>query len=377
MSMRLMHNWKSLFVCCAAVLAAGCPMPVDGLGEPVITITASPAWGSSGQLSGRVSHVVPRAYRIAVFTYREDANGWWTRPDFVNPLIEIGDDGAWSFSLGSADGEATKIAVFLVPRKTALPMAAGAASLPPALFDLALAHAGRYRSESSDERLIFFSGYEWRVKTSEGLAGPGPNLFSDSDDQVRVDSAGRLHLAITQGPDGPQCAEIISLDSFGYGKYVFRTSGALESLDTNAVLGLFTWSDDSAYHNREIDIEFSRWGDPGNDNAQYVVQPYDTAGNMFRFAAATGAQIASHRFEWRRTVVKFRSVLGTDPDTTDEQALLAEWKYSGPDMPLAGGENTRINFWLTQGTPPAGDGALEAVLDSLAFTPGITGKEDE
>jgi hypothetical protein len=68
--------------------------------------------------------------------------------------------------------------------------------------------------------------------------------------------------------------------SLGYGTYTFvvrETAG----IDPNAVLGLFLW-DPVAFriHNRELDIEISRWGDPKNSNSQFVVQPYSRPGNL-------------------------------------------------------------------------------------------------
>ena len=50
---------------------------------------------------------------------------------------------------------------------------------------------------------IRWSGYEWKVRSTGGAAqGPGPNIFSDSRDNVFVDSKGDLHLWITQREDG-------------------------------------------------------------------------------------------------------------------------------------------------------------------------------
>ncbi len=46
---------------------------------------------------------------------------------------------------------------------------------------------------------ITWSGYEWTVRSSRGATqGPGPNIFSDSRDNVFVDAKGDLHLRITQ-----------------------------------------------------------------------------------------------------------------------------------------------------------------------------------
>ncbi len=35
------------------------------------------------------------------------------------------------------------------------------------------------------------------MKASPGLVGPGPNVFSDSPENVWVDAAGQLHMRIT------------------------------------------------------------------------------------------------------------------------------------------------------------------------------------
>src|SRR5436305_1591178 len=104
--------------------------------------------------------------------------------------------------------------------------------------------------------VVSFSGYQWRVKSSTGRVGPGPNYFCDRPENVRVDPEGRLHLAITSRDGNWQCAEVISTRSFGYGRYRFYLDSSPD-LDPNAVLGMFTWNDEPAYHHREVDIEIS------------------------------------------------------------------------------------------------------------------------
>jgi hypothetical protein len=48
-------------------------------------------------------------------------------------------------------------------------------------------------------RIIQFAGYDWEVRSNEtALQGPGPNYFSDRDQNVWVDDLGRLHLKITR-----------------------------------------------------------------------------------------------------------------------------------------------------------------------------------
>jgi hypothetical protein len=71
------------------------------------------------------------------------------------------------------------------------------------------------------------------------------------------------------------------------------------ALDPNAVLGLFTWSDDPAFHNREIDIEFSRWGIADlTESGSHTVQPWETAGNQRTFSQPPVAS-STHSFTWR------------------------------------------------------------------------------
>ena len=134
------------------------------------------------------------------------------------------------------------------------------------------------------KRSITFSGYAWKVKSSEGPVGPGSNYFSDNKDNAWVDTAGRLHLRITQREGRWHCAEIIYERSFGFGTYRFYIATPLARLDPNITLGLFTWSDTPAYAHREIDIECGKWGKADDtNNAQFVVQPYQTPGRLSRY----------------------------------------------------------------------------------------------
>src|SRR5258708_3441244 len=119
--------------------------------------------------------------------------------------------------------------------------------------------AGRESTPRPEVRRLRFSGYDWTVKSSDGRVGPGPNYFSDSNDNVLVDAQGRLHLLITQPNGRWYCAEVISIRSFGYGTYRFYLDTNLDNLDPQIVLGMFTWNDAPAYNHREIDIEVSRW----------------------------------------------------------------------------------------------------------------------
>jgi len=216
-------------------------------------------------------------------------------------------------------------------------------------------------AETTGPRTIAFSGSSWTVKASTGLVGPGPNVFSDSPENVWVDAFGHLHMRITHRDGRWLAAEVILDKSLGHGTYRFNVASPLGQLDPNVVLGLFTWSDDPAYNNREIDIEFAKWGDAtATTNAQYVVQPYGSPGNLFSFVQPAGAP-TSHQFTWASNRVTFLS-------TTAAGATIASWQHRGRDVPKPGDERTRINLWLDGGAPPTDGNEVEVVLSGFTFS---------
>lgn len=159
-------------------------------------------------------------------------------------------------------------------------------------------------------RKLEFSGRRWLVKGTDTREGPGPNYFSDDEENVWVDGEGRLHLRISERDGQWRCAEVVSEEEFGYGHYVFKLGGGADAINENVVLGLFTWDTDPEYHNREIDIEIARWAEAANENCQYVVQPYEHPGKLHRFGVDLAGACSTHSFEWQRGRVAFRSARG-------------------------------------------------------------------
>lgn len=208
-------------------------------------------------------------------------------------------------------------------------------------------------------RVISFSGYDWAVKTSAGRVGPGPNYFSDSTNNVWVDANGYLHLKITKSGNKWYAAEVINKQSLGRGTYRFHLASLVDNLDPNAVLGLFTWNDAPDYNHREIDIEFSRWGNARDrTNAQFVVQPYDVPGNLVRFTQPPNTPASVHSFQWNPASIYHRSEAGN--------TLIAEHTFTAY-IPQPGGENARINLWLFRGRAPKS--TVEVVISRFEFIP--------
>lgn len=328
---------------------------------PQIVFDSVPPVGSFNDLRGRALGVTANDYRVAVFIY---VNGWWTKPywDVSKRLTTINSDGSWTCDIttGGSDQNATKIVAYLVPKTYMPPIATGQAEIPAEVAANAVANLEVTRSGSSVNRVIDFAGYKWVVKKSDTPVGPpdSGNYFSDSSQDVWVDSQGKLHLKISHSSGKWTCSEVICSRSFGYGTYTFTLDTDPTLLDKNAVLGLFTWNDAPEYAHREIDIEFSKWANSTDPNSQYVIQPWDQPNHRHRFNLPQSSGPSVHSFAWSAKSVVFQSSQG-EP-----------WTYSGSDIPVPGWENPRINLWLVGGyaSAPSDGKDIEVVVDGFNFT---------
>lgn len=210
-------------------------------------------------------------------------------------------------------------------------------------------------------RVIEFSGYEWVVRTSDNeKQGPGPNYFSDSDENVWVDTAGRLHLKIVERGGIWYCSGVTLRKSHGFNKYVFYVSGRVDRLDENVVGGLFTYMN----NDEEIDIEFSRWSDPENQDSQFAVQPSYLPGNKVRYDLNLTTDLSTHFFDWQPDKIEFASYNGhtLNPETED---VISTWTYSGNNIPPDSDERLKVNLWLFRGKAPVNKNENEMIIDRV------------
>ena len=213
---------------------------------------------------------------------------------------------------------------------------------------------------------IEFSGRRWEVSESGGRTrGPGPNVFDGGAQSVWVDPKGRLHLKIRRQGKRWTCAEVALDRSLGHGSYRFTLASRVDALDPQVVVGLFTWDNDEGDAHRELDVEFSRWGDPLRSNGQFVVQPYDTLGNLTRFELPPLPK-SVHEFEWLPESAAFSS-------RAPGGKVAAEHIF-GSAVPRPGKERTLINLWLYQGKPPRDGKPVELIVESFRFVPAPAGK---
>lgn len=333
--------------------------------DPDISFTFVPLYGSTANLQGAIADCLnPDSFKVAVYIY---VYGWWTKPYFNNPLTPIQADGSWTCDIttGGNDAQATKIAAFLLPDGYSPPLMSGGSPLPAELFTNAVAFTYVERTQ----RTITFADRIWNVKYAGSLEGPGPNYFSDAEEDVWVDAEGRLHLKISYHDGHWWSSEVFTADTVGFGDYTFTVTGPIDALNEQAVLGLFTWSSVAPpdQHNRELDVEFSKWANPANPfNAEYVVQPWDTPGNQHEFHLDLPDNTSTHTIQWRANSVSFGSYTGTEAVPGNE---LESWVYTGSDVPDEGLANARINLWLFEGAPPTDGQEIEVVIEAFTYAP--------
>lgn len=212
---------------------------------------------------------------------------------------------------------------------------------------------------ASGDRLGF-SGYSWIVVDDPELRGPGPNYFDRRN--VGIDAAGRLVLQ-TALRDGRWTSAHVFLErSFGYGHYELVLAAIEGVFDPLAVFGFFTWDDDPAYANREIDIELAQWGQPDAPVLNFVVQPAEGADWRVMLADLDLGQPLRLSFDWRPEAVYFRAESG---ERTVDWRFAPEADSRPFAVPPAGNERIGINLWLFQGRSPAGPSRV--VIEKFSY----------
>ena len=200
---------------------------------------------------------------------------------------------------------------------------------------------------------IDFSGYSWRIRASVGNGGGTYNYYDPAN--AWIDQRGFLHLRITKRGDNWMCAEATLTRSLRYGSYRFVV-GDVSHLEPAAVFIVGPAA--------KMDVEFSRWGRPEDKNAQYVVKPFDIAGNIARFTVPTGT--LTQWMEWQPGRVTFRtargSLLNPGGDTVAEHVFT-----SGVAEP--GEEGISLNLYVFGGTRFPLKHESEVVIQKFEFLP--------
>lgn len=193
-------------------------------------------------------------------------------------------------------------------------------------------------------RTLPWSGYAWDVRPP-GFGGPGPNAWSDSEANVRVDG-GDLVLSIVRDATGRwTSAEVDNQQHFGYGTYRWVVASDLSALDAHEVLGMFTYGGSSPSNN-EIDIEASHFDDrSGPTGWASVWQDASAWRHVVKSFQYSDRPPYVNRFTWSPGRVSYL--------VTDATGATLFRRTVTEGVPTPSSEVPRINYWRSSGTPPA------------------------
>jgi hypothetical protein len=214
-----------------------------------------------------------------------------------------------------------------------------------------------------DKGSLEFSGYRWLVISQEEKRGPGPTVFDARN--VSLDTEGRLVLETRRISGRWTSAHVFLSESLGYGSYEIRLAAQEFPLDKRAVFGFFTWDDDPAFANREIDIELARWNSSANANLHYNVQPSEgrpERGSSFEFDFSSPVTL---RFDWLPGSVSFSAVSERESFQWTFSDMGAQAKPFG--VPPKGNEKLGLNLWLFRGLSPKAPSRI--IVERFEFTP--------
>lgn len=350
----------TLLLLTSLILAlTGCQRATKPGVEAKILFTQLPEWnpGDENQrdiLEGTVSGARP-GQRIVV--YSKTGSLWWLQPLLTSPFTPILPDGVWrnEAHLGTDYG------ALLVD--SSYHPAAVLDELPKRGAGVQAVAASRGQEKSSSF-FVNFSGFTWRVRWKPSDRGGITNPYDPNN--VYVDKDDALHLQIAERDGRWTCSEVNLTRSLGYGTYSFTVED-VSALEPAVVFGMFTWdfSTDQENH-REFDINIGRWGDPGNKNAEFAVQPPFVPVNMSRFAAPAGK--LKHAMFWepgRITMVTSRASGAPGASVVSRHVFTSE-------VPTPGSESVRMTLFVYH-DPNAKFSGLnhraEVVVDHFEFLP--------
>lgn len=339
---------REAFVLAPVFLNAACRQAQSG-NTPAITFTRIPQTDPAGSAShdiieGRVTGA-SAGQKIVLYA---KTGQWWVQPLVDQPFTALRPNFQWT----NATHLGSHYAALLVKEEYKPEVSLNSLPEPNGNVLAVTVVPGAAQPPSP---IVQFSGYKWRLRDAPSGRG-GRNIYSPSN--IRVDQNGGMHLRISKTESDWSCAETSLIRNLGYGTYEFVIRG-LESLEPAAVFSMFTFDYASgAQHNREMNIEISRWGSPTKKNAQYVVQPYYVAANVHRFNVPHG--VLTFSLDWQRNRAAFRTKRGS--------GTLAEHVFTS-GVPSPGIESMRVAFYVYRKAELKLQHPMEIIIERFTYFP--------
>ena len=318
--------------------------------EPSIEFVHVPPAGDGSpqkleEIEGRVTGASP-GQRIVLFAL---SGVWWVQPVTEHPFTTIQADSTWKNSTHPG----VAYAALLVDSRYRPPLTAN--TLPEKGGPVAAVATVSGAQQRSPPRVLEFSGYQWETRETVSDHGGSMNFYDPGN--AWTDAQGFLHLRVTRQGEHWVSAEVKLSRSLGYGSYrcVVRDVSCLEPA---AVFAMFTWDDLGP--SRETDIEISRWGEPEDKNAQYVIQPYVVPANTVRFNAPPGR--LTYLVDWHTGRMSFRTIRNSNGSVVAEHVFTS-------GIPTAGNERIYMNLWAYVNKRHPLQHEFEVVIEKFEFLP--------
>lgn len=340
-----------------SVLLGGCHAK-DSPRKPSLQLTRVPLANPGGPeqldyIEGRVSDAKPDQ-QIVLYAH---SGIWWIQPFANRPFTKIQADSTWK----NATHLGTEYAALLV--EPGYHPESKVATLPKEGNGVvAVVTAVGKAAAPIVSKVIHFSGYDWMVRSAGSDRGGEPNAYDPAN--AWVDQKGYLHLQMKERDGRWSCANVRLIRSLGYGTYRFVVQDSAR-LEPSAVLGIFTLDEGKPDEIRsELDIELSRWGNPTNKNAQYVVQPYYVPENISRFMAPAG--VLTHILRWEPGVASFKTVRGPVAGAGSE--AIGEHVFTS-GIPTPAAESVHIELYEFHHSKNSSQHPAEVVIEKFEYLP--------
>jgi hypothetical protein len=326
---------------------------------PSIEFTHIPPAAQGGRervdtISGRVVNGQPKQ-QIVIYAH---SGPWWVQPWPEHPFIPIQADSTWSTETHLGFEYA---ALLVEPDYHPLPTmdVAPTQGGPIALVTIV---KGVGAPQLAPTGSLKFSGYDWGVRMVASDKGGTNNLYDPEN--AWTDASGALHMQIKKKSGSWSCAEMFLNRSLGYGTYSVTVRDT-SHLEPAAAFSMFTFDDSaSEQHFHEMDVEVHGRGDAANkNNAQYAIQPFYSPGNLFPFAAPSGA--LTHVLLWEPGRATFRTFRGRSSGAGAQ--LVSEHEFTGiPGPPEA---KLRLIFFVVASDKNPMQKPSEVVVEKFEYLP--------